>query len=154
SNPNAVKKPAHPQKWLQYNVAHHQVHLLLAASVNQFGSLAFDGYANGFLTVTIPQGWTVDATFVNNQVILKNSAMIVPILQMQKGGPFTPAFPGAFSPNPSQGVKHGVVQHFHFVATHQGHYAVISAVPDGQSSSGMWDYILVKNVSKPSIRIK
>ncbi len=154
SNPNAVKKPAHPQKWLQYNVAHHQVHLLLAASVNQFGSLAFDGYANGFLTVTIPQGWTVDATFVNNQVILKNSAMIVPILQMQKGGPFTPAFPGAFSPNPSQGVKHGVVQHFHFVATHQGRYAVISAVPDGQSSSGMWDYILVKNVSKPSIRIK
>ena len=141
-------------RWMQYNAAKRQVQLLLQASVNTFGSLAFDGYANGFLTITIPQGWTVDVSFVNEQSILKNSAMIVPLSQLKQGGPFTSAFPGASSPHPTQGVARGVVQHFQFVASRSGRYAVVSAVPDGQSSSGMWDNVVVKNVTKPTIRVK
>ncbi len=153
-HPVSSRKLMHSPKWMQYNASRHQVDLLLKASVNQFGSLAFDGYANGFLTITIPTGWTVDASFVNEQVILKNSAMIVPFSQLRHGGPFTPAFNGANSPNPTQGVGHGVFQHFHFVASHSGRYAVVSAVPDGQATSGMWDYIIVKNVPKPTVQIK
>jgi hypothetical protein len=141
-------------RWMQFNASERKVHVLLQASVNTFGSLAFDGYSNGFLTMTIPQGWRVDATFVNEQTILKNSAMIVPLSQLRQNGPFTPAFPGAFSPDPTQGVNRGVVQHFQFVAAHSGQYAVVSAVPDGQSSSGMWDNLVIKNVTKPTIRVK
>ncbi|WP_053960021.1 sulfocyanin-like copper-binding protein [Sulfobacillus thermosulfidooxidans] len=143
-----------PHQWMQFNTQAKTVHLLLEASVNRFGSLAFDGYANGFMTITIPKGWTVDATFINEQVLLKNSAMIVPFAQLQQGGPFTPAFQGATSPNPITGANHGVVQHFHFVASQDGKYAVVSAVPDGQSDSGMWAYFLVENVSKPKITVK
>lgn len=153
-HPAAPPTTFNPHKWMQYNVKTKTVHLLLEASVNHFGSLAFDGYANGFMTITIPKGWTVDATFINEQVLLKNSAMIVPFAQLQQGGPFTPAFPGATSPDPITGVSHGVVQHFHFVARQDGKYAVVSAVPDGQSDSGMWAYFLVKNVSKPQITVK
>ena len=137
-------------RWMQYNTAKRRVRLLLQASVNTFGSLAFDGYANGFLTITIPQDWTVDVNFVNEQNILKNSAMIS---QLKQGGPFTPAVPGASSPRPTQDVTRGIVQHFQFVASRSGRYAVVSSIPDGQSSSGIWDNVVVKNVTQSTIRV-
>lgn len=34
-----------------------------------------------------------------------------------------------------------MLQHFSFVAAKPGKYAVISAVPDGQADSEMWDYV-------------
>jgi hypothetical protein len=86
-------------RWMQYNAAERRVQLLLQASFNTFGS---DGYANGFLTITIPQGWTVDVNFLNEKSILKNGAMIVPLSQLKKGGPFTPAFSEASGPHPVQ----------------------------------------------------
>ncbi len=143
-----------PQHWLRYDKQTHTVHLLIVASVNQFGSLSFDGYSNGFMTITIPTGWTVYATFVNKQVLLKNSAMIVTHSQLLRGGPFTPAFTGSTSPQPDAGVDHGIFQHFHFVAGTPGRYAIVSAVPDGQTDSGMWANFLVNTGSHPSITVK
>ena len=145
----------HPSEWMQFNPATHTVMLRVEAAVNKFGSLSFDGYANGFMTITIPQHWTVQVTFINRQTLLDNSAMIVDASEVAPGGPYTPAFPGAATPNPAHGVGLNVVQHFHFNASRAGQYALISAVPDGQAMSGMWDKVEVSaSAMRPRMTVR
>ncbi len=145
----------HPSKWMQSDPATHTVKMRVEAAVNKFGSLSFDGYSNGFMTITIPQNWTVQVTFINRQTLLNNSAMIVDASEVAPGGPYTPAFPGAATPNPSRGVSLNGVQHFHFIASRAGQYALISAVPDGQAVSGMWDKVVVSaSATQPHMAVR
>ncbi len=145
---STVPRVFRPQEWMQVNPSTKTVTLRAEATVNRFGSLSFNGYANGFMTIQLPENWTVHVAFINRQALVNNSAMIVPYPQLVKGGPFSPAFPGASTPHPSQGVSQGVLQHFSFVAAKPGKYALISAVPDGQADSGMWDYVIVSSSLK------
>ncbi|MHB1626890.1 MAG: sulfocyanin-like copper-binding protein [Bacilli bacterium] len=114
------------------------VQFRLIATQTSLGGIGFDGFANGYMSVVVPVGWRVDVTFVNEQSLVINSAMIIPIRETQ-GGAYTAAFPGAFTPKPTVGVGAGVVQKFHFTADRAGAYAIVSAVPDGQTDSGLWD---------------
>jgi hypothetical protein len=133
---------------MRSNSASHIVLLKAVATVNRFGSLSIDGYSNGFLKIIIPEHWVVHVTFINRQVLLNNSAMVVTYSELEKGGPFSPVFAGASTANPAQGVSHGIPQHFSFTAQTPGTYALISAVPDGQADSGMWDYFIVSATAK------
>lgn len=125
------------KKFMRIFPANKTVDFQLTATQTALGDIGFDGFANGYMSVVVPAGWTVDVTFKNEQSLVINSAMIVPMREIQ-GGAFTPAFAGAFTPDPTVGVGMGVVQKFHFVATRAGAYAIVSAVPDGQTDSGLW----------------
>lgn len=146
----------HPSRWISYQSRTHEADVFLAATTTSSGSLDFNGYADGFLKIVVPQNWIVHVKFINEQQLLKNSAMIVPLSSVQSGnGSFAPAFPHAFTPNPTIGVGYGGQQQFTFRATKSGRYAIVSAVPDGQAQSSMWDLFVVSATARvPSISVK
>lgn len=139
---NSVPPTDVTHRWMSIHSAQKTVDLRLEAATGHHFN--FNGYSNGFLTVTVPVGWTVRATFVNRQKGLSMSAMVVPLSQISGDSRFTPAFPGAFTPNPFVGTLPGVNQTFSFRAGRPGRYALVCAVP-GYVQSGMWDYFTVSS---------
>ncbi|MCL6547921.1 MAG: hypothetical protein K6T30_03315 [Alicyclobacillus sp.] len=134
-------------KWMTFDASAKTVNLRLEAGIND--GFNFNGYANGKMTVTVPLGWKVNVKFVNDSA-MPHSAMIVPFNQV-KGSRYTPAFPGAFTPNPDTGVGKGVAQTFAFTADKAGQYGIVCAVP-GHDEAGMWDILVVTgNANRPSI---
>lgn len=139
-------------RWMSIHPAQKTVDLRIEAAIG--GHFNFNGYSNGFLTVTVPRGWTVRASFINRQQGLPMSAMIVPLSELTAGGRFTPAFPGAFTPSPFSGTRPGVSQAFSFRAARSGRFALVCAVP-GYAQSGMWDYFTVSpSTSRPFATVK
>lgn len=79
---STVPRVFHPQEWMLVNPSTKAVTLRAEATVNRFGSLSFNGYANGFMTIQLPENWTVHVAFINRQALVNNSAMIVPYPQL------------------------------------------------------------------------
>ncbi|MCI0184535.1 sulfocyanin-like copper-binding protein [Sulfoacidibacillus ferrooxidans] len=125
------------ERFMRINTKNHRVYFQLTATTTPLGDVDFDGFANGYLQVVVPVGWNVDVTFKNNQSLVINSAMIVPLHEIQ-GGAFTPAFKNAYTPHPTIGIGTNEVSTFQFMANRAGLYAIVSAVPDGQTDSGLW----------------
>ena len=138
-------------RWLSYSPTVKVVDLLLHAGVNN--NYNFNGYQNGAMTVTVPVGWKVDVSFYNDSSIYSHSAMIVPLNAMQSPTTFTPAFHGASTPHPIQGIAPGGSSHFSFTASQAGNYAIVCDVP-GHAALGMWDHMNVAAaVVKPGISL-
>lgn len=135
-------------KYISYDASSKTANLTLNAGVS--GGFDFNGYTKGAMTVTIPQGWTVNVTFTN-QATVNHSAEIVPFSQVKAGKNFTPAFSGAAISNPTLGISQGVTKKFSFTADKAGKYGIICAVP-GHDDAGMWDTLVVSSsASTPSI---
>ena len=137
-------KPA-PSKFLHVDAAHHAVSLLLIAgdgpSNNGFN---FDDYGRGELLITIPRGWRV-TVHCTNHAVLRNSCAVV-------SGPNAtrPAFAGATTPNPSQGLESGESATFSFVASRTGAFRIASVVP-GHEQARMYAVLDVTRGGRPSI---
>jgi hypothetical protein len=144
--------PLSPSAILKSDAATKVVHLELAANeTTSFSGFNFDGYGGGAMRVSVPVGWTVDVTCVNDSTTLAHSCAIV------DGGPLTPiggtiAFPGASIPNPVNGLGLGASASFQFVASKVGTYR-IDCLVIGHEADGMWDWFDVTPTGLPSVHI-
>jgi hypothetical protein len=137
-------RPA-PSKFLHVDAARHVVGLLLIAgdgpSNNGFN---FDDYGRGELLIKVPRGWRVTVNCTNHAA-LRNSCAVV-------SGPNAtrPAFPGATTPDPSQGLASGESATFSFVASRAGLYRIASVVP-GHEQARMYAVLEVTRGGRPAI---
>lgn len=101
----------------------------------------YNGATNGEMTITVPQGYTVSITLVNNDPMMAHSLGI----SSQTSGfganvDTNPAFPGAITPNPTSmvdGTMPGQEASIEFVAATAGNYSMVCYVP-GHAAVGMW----------------
>lgn len=139
-------------RWLTMHRSARTVDVRLWAGTHHHFN--FNGYSNGFMTITVPLGWRVRVHFVNKESGFLHSAMIVPFAQVTANDALSPAFPGAFTPHPASGTPANVPQTFAFSASRAGKYAIVCAVP-GYIQSGMWDVLIVsRTAAAPSIAVK
>lgn len=104
----------------------------------------FDGYGRGELTFSVPRGWRVRMTCVNEGALPHSCAVV--------RGPMTitPAFRGAATPNATVGLPPGESAAFSFVASRAGVYRIACLVP-GHEDARMWDVFVVTRGGKPSV---
>ena len=77
--------------------------------------------------------------------------MIVPLTAIQSPTAFSPAFSGASTPHPIQGIAPAGSSHFSFTALQAGDYAIVCDVP-GHAALGMWAHFHVSaSADKPGI---
>jgi alcohol dehydrogenase (cytochrome c) len=127
---------------------------VLAAQGAAGGGLNFNGFNRGGMTVTIPQGYTVNVTFKNLSSNSPHSARVTSIdaIKEVQAGTVPPAFPGASTKQPEAGITSGT-QYFDFVADKPGTYALLCGIA-GHAIGGQWNYVKVVGANaKPSIKL-
>lgn len=103
------------------------------------GTLNFNGYARGELTLTVPRGWRVTIHY-RNRSAFRHSLVVIPATAAQpEAAPATPAFPGAATTDPLGGIGPGREETVSFVA---GRYEFLCGVL-GHAQAGMWDTLVV-----------
>ncbi len=147
---------AAPPSWMHVDAAHKRVSFTVtAAQGGANGTLNFNGYANGRMTVTVPAGWGVHIDFVNagagalphSLEVIRDTAKIP-----QQG--ITPAIAKAESRDLIAGVPPMQQDAFDFTAAPAGRYLWFCAVPT-HGTSGMWDRFVVSgSVKAPTVTIK
>ncbi len=131
---------------------------LVAAWNNANAGFNFNGGAHGQMTVTVPLGSTVMATFKNNSRT-PHDVVVIPYMSTPPGRSVNPAFSGArssfprFRPGAAGGTPAGGPPRtnapitFSFVANKAGTYMLICGVP-GHALAGMWDKFVVSPTAK------
>jgi len=146
-------------KWATFDAAHHLVSFtVIAAQGGVNGTLNFNGYANGQLTVTVPVGWQVHVDFVNSGAgALPHSFEVIRNVKPIPPQGIPPAIPRAetddlvdgIDPNPPN--NKGSAD---FTATSAGRYLWFCGVPT-HGLSGMWDnFVVSAAASLPSVTVK
>ncbi|MBF8379126.1 hypothetical protein IW967_14845 [Alicyclobacillus mali] len=154
SPPASSSNPKAPL--VTWNVAKREVQWkVIAGDGRQNGGMNFDGYADGDMTLVVPMGWRVVIEF-ENASLMPHSAMVVPY-DVRARASFDAsilAFPGAETPNPSQGEPKGSRNEIVFTASRVGTYALVCGVP-GHALAGMWDRLVVSDQAKqPSLDLQ
>ncbi len=129
----------------------HTVELTIVAGRTAGGSLDFNGYQHGAMTVTVPVGWHVIVHY-SNAGAMPHSLGVVPAGTHQQAMPSAaPAFQGAETANFSNGLAKGAEQTLTFDATKAGTYELICGCP-GHAIAGMWDTLIVSPTAEaPSV---
>jgi hypothetical protein len=104
----------------------------------------FDGYARGELMWTVPRGWTVRVVCTNRSGRRHSCAVVQGPLAVR------PAFPGAATPSPVDGLLTGRTATFSFRPTRLGVFRFTSLVP-GEESARMYDVLKITRGGKPSV---
>lgn len=120
---------------------------MIAADGSSNNGFNFDGYGRGELLASVPRGWRITVHCTNSGP-LRNSCAVV-------SGPQAtgPAFPGANTPNPVQGLASGRSATFSFSATRVGTYRLASIVP-GHQEARQFAVLRVTPGGHPSIRAR
>ena len=118
------------------------------------GTMNFNGYGNGEMSVTVPLGWTVHVDFENKGLAALPHSLVVinPVtpLPIEDGAP---AFPRALTVRLVPGLLAGETDSFEFVANKEGRFLFFCGVT-GHGVAGMWDYLIVSKEPKlPSVRV-
>jgi len=83
---------------------------------------------------------------------MPHSAVIISQQAQQSNNVSIPAFTGAETPQPDQGISMGAVAHFSFRASKSGVYAIACGV-SGHDADGMWDTLVVSAAAKaPTVK--
>jgi sulfocyanin len=134
--------------------ATHSVDVTIVAGKLQTGggSLDFNGYQRGGMTVTVPVGWAVVVHFENADAALPHSLAVLPTGgHQQVAPPDTPVFPGATTANFSTGLHKGDKQSFTFEASKAGTYEFVCGV-QGHAVAGAWASLVVSaTADAPSV---
>jgi sulfocyanin len=134
--------------WMTVDAAHKRVSFtVIASDGGPNGTLNFNGYANGQMTVTVPAGWTVHINFDNAGAgALPHSFEVIQKGKIPPQG-INPAIAGAESRDLVDGVPPLQKDAFDFTATPAGNYVWFCGVP-GHGLSGMWDVFVVSATAK------
>jgi len=146
---------AAPPAWMKVDAAHRHVAFTVTASQGGAnGTLNFNGYANGQMTVTVPAGWAVHIDFFNAGAgALPHSLEVIRKGKIPPQG-VSPAIAGAESQNLVPGIPPLQKDAFDFTATPGGNYLWFCGVP-GHGLSGMWGGFVVSTTAKaPSVTVK
>jgi len=144
AGPAAAARPA-PGRFLSVDRRHRLVHLTLLASLDGSNNgFNFDGYGRGELLVRVPLGWRVAVDCENRGGLRHSCAVVRGALSL------SPAFRGAATPSPVQGVEPGARASFSFVASRIGVYRLACLVA-GHEQARMWDVLEVARGGAPSI---
>jgi Sulfocyanin (SoxE) domain len=141
----AVAAKPDPKRFFRVDARRHVVSVSLIAGYDATNNgFNFDGYGRGKLLVTVPLGWRVRVTCENRAAVRHSCAVV--------DGPMTirPAFRHAAIPRPLEGLRHGEVATFSFMATRRGTFRLACLVP-GHEEARMWDVLDVARGGRPSI---
>jgi len=128
--------------WFQLDEASQTVNLTLTAGATSTANYwNYNGATNGNMAITVPEGYTVNVTFVNEDPNMAHSFGV----EAQVGG-FSaapqpnPVFEGAVSSNPTSMVNAtmpGESETVTFTADTAGEYGLVCYIP-GHAATGMW----------------
>jgi sulfocyanin len=136
--------------WMKVDGAHRHVAFTVTASQGGAnGTLNFNGYANGQMTVTVPAGWAVHIDFIN-----AGAGALPHSFEVIRNGKIPPqgvpaAIAGAVSQNLVPGIPPLQEEAFDFGAAPAGSYLWFCGVP-GHGLSGMWTRFIVSATAKTS----
>jgi hypothetical protein len=153
--PSAVWAAASPP-WMHADAAHKRVAFTVtAAQGGANGTLNFNGYANGHLTVTVPTGWQVHIDFVNSGAgALPHALEVIREGKIPPQGIEPPAIANAETRDLIAGVPPLQKDTVDFTAWPASRYLWFCGVPS-HGLSGMWDRFVVSGSAKvPSVTIK
>ena len=128
--------------WFEMDEASQTVNLTITAgATNAANYWNYNGATNGNMAITVPEGYTVNVTFVNEDPNMAHSFGI----ESQVGGfsaapQPTPVFEGAVSSNPTSMVDAtmpGQTETVTFTASAAGEYSMVCYIP-GHAATGMW----------------
>jgi sulfocyanin len=140
--------------WMKVDAAHKHVSFTITASQGGAnGTLNFNGYANGQMTVTVPAGWRVHIDFVNAGAgALPHSIEAIKSGKIPLQGT-APAIAGAESRDLVAGVPPMQRDAFDFTAAPAGRYLWFCGVP-GHGQAGMWAHFVVSAGGMPGVVVK
>jgi len=145
--------------WVHVDATHKKLSLTITAAPNGAnGTLNFNGYANGQMTITVPVGWQVHIDFENiGAGTLPHSLEVIREVHPVPVEGIAPAIPRAetsflvegVSPNPPNN-KDSV----DFTAAPAGQYLLICGVPR-HAISGMWNrFVVSSSAHLPIVTLK
>ena len=141
--------------WMTVDAATRDVRLRMVGSADGTnGTMNFNGYSQGEMSVIVPLGWTVRVHFENKGLAaLPHSLVIInPVtpLPIEDGAP---AFPRALTVKLVPGLLAGETDSFEFVANKEGRFLFFCGVT-GHGVAGMWDYLIVsKEAKRPRVQL-
>jgi hypothetical protein len=128
---------------------------IVAGLTGANGSLNYNGYAKGEMTLTVPVGWTVVMNFSSHDANAPHSLFIT-----DKAPPYPgvmtdePAIARAYSINLQQGIGPGKSDVLRFPVEKPGRYFMVCGVP-GHAAGEMWDHFVVAaNAPRPTVEVK
>ena len=140
-------------EYVWFDPVRRTVHLtILGGHEGANGGMNFNGADRGGAHLTVPVGWRVSATFRNRDAALPHSVVIVPAITPVPVVAGDPAFPGAVSAAPIDGLSSGEESRFAFTAARAGDYLILCGVP-GHGTAGMWIGLSISaSASRPAYR--
>lgn len=128
--------------WFQVDSASQTVNITLTAGATpQANYWNFNGAVNGNMAITVPEGFTVNLTLVNEDPNMAHSVGVEEEVGGFSAAPQpTPAFEGAVTPNPTSmvdGTMPGEEATITFTAGTAGNYSLVCYIP-GHAATGMW----------------
>jgi uncharacterized cupredoxin-like copper-binding protein len=135
--------------WMTQDAEQKVVTLKLVGSMNHAnGTMNFNGYGNGEMTVTVPFGWTVKVEFSNGGFgALPHSLVVIDPKKKPKTSGGEPAFPAAMTIKLVQGMVPGETDGFEFTADKAGRFLLWCAVPS-HGQNGMWNNLVISKAAK------
>jgi sulfocyanin len=141
--------------WMSVDADTRTVRLQIAGAADGTnGTMNFNGYAQGEMSVIVPLGWTVRVSFENKGLAALPHSLVItdPVTPLPvEGG--RPAFPRALTVKLVSGLLAGETDSFEFVANKEGRFLFFCGVT-GHGVAGMWDYLIVsREAERPSVRV-
>lgn len=142
--------------WMKIDAPSKSVHfdIKMAENANN-GTLNFNGYGHGDLTITVPLNWKVSMDVVNiGQGAIPHSLEIVPVTEaIPSQGSEPPVFDGAETVELINGLGIGKSDKVEFTAGKEGHYWMFCGVPN-HGIGGMYDnFVVSPTAAMPTVRI-
>ncbi|MDZ7780789.1 MAG: sulfocyanin-like copper-binding protein [Gemmatimonadota bacterium] len=119
---------------------------ITAGSVPDNNYWNYNGAINGSMAITVPEGYTVTITLVNEDPNMPHSVVISDETEDFSAAPSPePVFEGAATENPTSMVDAtmpGETETITFVAESAGNYSMVCTIP-GHTALGMWIFFNV-----------
>jgi len=124
--------------WLTTDTANKTAEFQLIAGLTGLnGALNYNGFRDGGLTLTVPQGWTVVMHFRNHDGMLPHSAEVIPDSHPLPTQPVATAFDRALTVHLAEGLPPEGTDDLRFIANREGSFLIFCGVP-GHGAAGMW----------------